>query len=67
MGIQLRAFRRVDADCILKGHVGLTFLDFELHRHSRLQELLLHPNRIGKKQVAGPGYQVGRRNPVKSP
>ncbi len=30
----------------------LTFLDYEFHGHSRLQQLLLHPHRIGEKQIA---------------
>ena len=39
MGIQFHAFRRVHAGRIEIPQVVLAFLDFELRRHSRLQQL----------------------------
>src|ERR1700691_2339389 len=51
-GIQFRTFRRIHHGRIEIGHMILTFLDYEFRWHSRLQELLLHPHRIGEKQIA---------------
>src|SRR5689334_22979996 len=57
MGIQLRRFWHIHQGSKEIRHMGLTFLDFELHGHSRLQQLALHSHCVGQKKIARPAHE----------